>query len=226
MELKKNENRDVTKFRTLFRNVGLVITLLLTITAFEWKWEDVRINIPDHFIEVDTMIHLPNITHELPPVPELPKPESKVVLTSTIIELVDATKEIDKIVDTKPVEKDLTSLITSTETVEKVDVRIYEGVKVEEQAVPAMEYKAWFKEVGEYCSSNMKERDGMIKGKVHLSFVIEKDGSISNIKVLKGIYKRIDALAIRAVLNAGKWKPAKMGARPVRQKLILPISFK
>ena len=226
MELKKKENKDISKFRTLFRNVGLVLTLLLTITAFEWKWEEVKIYIPHPEIEVDTMIHLPNIDYKLPPAPEPPKPQSKVVLTSTLIEVIETelVKKADVI--PKPNIDDITSLITSSTKDEIVDIPIlYTSLEVEEEAVPTETFKTWYKSVGEYCFSNLREQDKLRKGKVYISFIIEKDGAISSVKVMKGIHKRIDALVIKAILKSGKWFPAKMGARPVRQKLIIPISF-
>ena len=228
MELKKNENRDLRKFRTLFRNVGLVITLVLTITAFEWKWEEVRIIIPEKEIgEIIDVIDIKNTTQELPPAPEPPKPESKVILSSPIIETINTDPINKKTDDFTPSDEDLIDVFTSSAPPEeKIDVTIYDDFKVEEKAMPTDSFAAWYKRVATHCGNNLRERDKMYKGKVWLSFVIEKDGTLSNIEVIQSVHKRVDALAINALKNSGDWKPAKMGARNVRQRMRVPISFK
>ena len=226
MEPKKNENRDITKFRTLFGNVGLVITLVLTITAFEWKWEEVKIIIPGEDIEIDSLIYIPVIEYDLPPAPEPPMPESKVDLTNPTIVIDNGVDAIikDPIIAAPTI--DISKLITTTSAPdEPVDMTIFNDVQVSEQATPTCNWEVWYKSIGNYCASNRKDSDKLRTGKVHVSFIIEKDGSISNIKVLKGVHKRIDALAIRSIKNSGDWKSAKMGVRKVRQQLIIPISF-
>ena len=65
-----------------------------------------------------------------------------------------------------------------------------------------------------------------IEGKVFVQFVVEKDGSLSDVHVIKGIGAGCDEEAIRVVQNAPKWKPAKQRGRPVRQRLVLPLTFK
>lgn len=230
MELKKNENRDLRKFRTLFRNVGLIITLSLTITAFEWKWEEIVI--PEkYFVEewVDTMIFVPPIQFDLPkpPDPKPPKPESKIDLTKPIVNIIETieTKSItDEYISS---EEDLSSLFNNSSTPdEKIDITIYDDFQVEKKAIPSESFEVWYSKVAQYCGSNLKERDKMYKGKVWLSFVVEADGSVDEIEVVQSVHKRIDAIAIRAVKEGGLWSPAKMGARPVRQRIRVPISFK
>lgn len=225
MELKKNENRDLRKFRTLFRNVGLVIVLLITITAFEWKWEEVKIYIPKVDIEFDTIFSIPPTVVDLPPAPEPPKPESKVKF-STKIKIIDDGDKIktDPVITQNPAPIDLTKLIVSNPEPED-DLVVYNDVGVDVKALPAVGYKEWYKNVSIYCSNNRAGSHKMRRGKVYVSFVIEKDGTVSGFKIMKGVHKRIDALAINAIINSGKWIPAKMGVRKVRQRMIIPISF-
>jgi len=64
-----------------------------------------------------------------------------------------------------------------------------------------------------------------IQGKVFLTFVIEKDGSLSDIKVLRGVSADIDAEAIRVIKNAPKWDPGMQNGRPVRVQYQVPIGF-
>ncbi len=64
-----------------------------------------------------------------------------------------------------------------------------------------------------------------IQGKVIVQFVIEKDGSVSNVKVLQSVYRSLDAEAIRVVQILPNWSPGIMDGKPVRIKYVLPINF-
>ena len=65
-----------------------------------------------------------------------------------------------------------------------------------------------------------------IQGKTVVSFVVEPDGSVDNVEVAKGVAKILDDEAIRVVSMSPKWKPGKIGGKPVRVKYNLPITFK
>lgn len=66
-----------------------------------------------------------------------------------------------------------------------------------------------------------------IEGRVYYSFVIEKDGSISTIKLLRGIHRDIDKEAFRVLKSMPKWKPGEMGnGRKVRVRFNVPVSFR
>jgi protein TonB len=81
-----------------------------------------------------------------------------------------------------------------------------------------------------YVSKNLKypaqARRMGVEGKVFVQFVVEKDGSITDIKVVKGIGAGCDEEAVRVLENAPKWKPGKQRGRPVKQRIVLPIVFK
>jgi len=62
-----------------------------------------------------------------------------------------------------------------------------------------------------------------IEGRVYVSFVVEKDGSISTIKVLRGVTKTIDAEAIRVINKMPNWTPGEQAGKTVRVKYVLPI---
>ena len=65
----------------------------------------------------------------------------------------------------------------------------------------------------------------MIQGTVYVSFVIEKDGSVSNIKVLRNIGGGCGEEAVRVVQAMPKWKPARQRGKRVRAQYTLPIKF-
>lgn len=64
-----------------------------------------------------------------------------------------------------------------------------------------------------------------IQGKVYIQFVIEKDGSITDVKVVRGVDASLDKEAVRVVKAMPKWKPGKQRGKPVRVSYTLPINF-
>ena len=65
-----------------------------------------------------------------------------------------------------------------------------------------------------------------IEGRVMVSFVVEKDGSISNVEVRRSIHELLDKEALRVVSAMPKWKPGMRNGQPVRARFNIPISFK
>ena len=82
----------------------------------------------------------------------------------------------------------------------------------------------------EYIAQNIsypqEARDKGIDGRVFIGFVVEKDGSVSNVKVLRGIGGGCDEEAVRVVSSLPKWKPGIMDGEPVRVSYQIPINFK
>jgi protein TonB len=69
------------------------------------------------------------------------------------------------------------------------------------------------------------KRDG-IQGQVIVSFVVDKDGSVIDVQVAKGVDPLLDAEAVRAVEAMPKWNPGTMNGKPVKVKYNLPVRFK
>lgn len=84
----------------------------------------------------------------------------------------------------------------------------------------------------EYLSKNVKYPDPVaamengIQGRVIVSFVVEKDGSISLVRILKSVEPSLDAEAMRVVRSMPKWTPGKQNGEPARVKYTLPVTFK
>ena len=81
----------------------------------------------------------------------------------------------------------------------------------------------------EFLRENLKypehARSEGIAGQVFLEFVVEKDGTISNVKVLKGVHPALDAESVRVVKMMPKWKPGTQDGKPVRTFYQIPIRF-
>ena len=65
-----------------------------------------------------------------------------------------------------------------------------------------------------------------VQGRVMLRFVIDKDGKVKNVQVLKGVHELLDAEAVRVVLSSPDWKPGRQKGEAVDVQLTLPIDFK
>jgi TonB family protein len=82
----------------------------------------------------------------------------------------------------------------------------------------------------EYLQANTRYPDGAFKkrieGKVFVTFVVEENGSLTDVKILRGVSPDIDAEAIRVVSNAPEWRPGVQNGRPVRVQYSMAINFK
>ncbi len=97
---------------------------------------------------------------------------------------------------------------------------------VEENATPKDGMESLMRELGEILMYPTESREAGREGTVFVEFVVNKDGSLSGYKVLKGVDKALDEEALRAVSKLKNWNPARMKGEIVRERLVLPIKFK
>lgn len=83
---------------------------------------------------------------------------------------------------------------------------------------------AW---LGENVKYPQSARQAGLEGTVHVTFVVERDGTITGVKVLKPNekMKELEEEAVRAVRSMPKWKPGRSGGKKVRVQFVLPIVF-
>jgi TonB family protein len=84
---------------------------------------------------------------------------------------------------------------------------------------------ALYKFIGENISYPKECLDNKIEGKVYVKFAVMKDGSIKDIKVLKGAHKLLDQEAIRVIQSMPKWTPGKQRGKDVNVYYTLPVNF-
>ena len=81
----------------------------------------------------------------------------------------------------------------------------------------------------EFLKTNLKYPKDAIKqqvgGRVMVMFVVETDGTLSNVRVAKKVFPSLDSEAVRVVKTMPKWKPGKEKGRPVRVNFTLPVVF-
>jgi len=222
MEVKKNPKADLTKKTGLFLNLGLVVSLALVIMAFEWKFYDdgALMDLGQVSDEFEDVMEIPPTEQPPPPPPKIQAPK--------IIEVPDE-EEIEE-----EIEVDLDVEITEETVVEDIvfDDPVEEEVAdeiftiVEDQPAPKGGMSAFYEYVGKKLKYPAQARRMGIEGKVYVEFVVDKDGSITNVRAMKGIGAGCDEEAIRVIQASPKWKPGKQRGRPVKVRMILPITFK
>ena len=236
MKEKKNPRYNLENYKFIFFLVGLVLALGMVIWLFNFKFYDK----PIEFTEQEEHIYteediIPITKQKLPEAPPPPVPEIIEVVSDEVeleVELDIATTETDQqeAVDWEPVEvveeEEEDNEVLNFAVVERVPV--FPGC---EGARDNNERKACFQtKLLEFVVGNFKypeqARELNIQGRVYVKFVIEKNGSVSNIEVLRGVDPILDNAAITCIEKLPKISPAEQRGRPVRMSFVLPIYAK
>ena len=225
MEAKKTPKADLNKRVGMFTNLGLAVAVGLTLVAFEWKsYDDSNLknlgNVDDNFEE---LLDVP-ITQQPPPPPPPPPMEQPVI--EEIPDEVKIEEKIDVNFDVDVKETTVIKEVVISEAVVKEEKADEIFDVVETQPSPPGGMSAWNK----YLSDNLKyptqARRMGVEGTVIVVFVVNTDGSIQDVEVLRGIGGGCDEEAVKVVKNAPKWDPGKQRGRAVRTRMRLPIKFK
>ena len=222
MEPKKTEKADLEKKSFMFFSLGLIVSLLLAITAFTYRvYDDTSAkDLSKNSANNDEILEVPPTQQLPPPPPKIQQPQ--------IIEVPDEKKieeEIEINMDTEVTEQTKVEEIKIAEVEEKEDPdQIF--LVVEETAAPTGGMPAFYDFVSKKLKYPAQARRMGIEGKVFVEFVIERDGTITDVKAIKGIGAGCDEEAVRVLQSAPKWKPGKQRGKPVRQRMVLPIAFK
>lgn len=220
MEDKKNTQIRLESKRGLYLSIGLVLSVAMVTLAFEWKSYDrgpiVDLGSKTHVFEYEKPIP---VTVQTPPKPKVQLPKILEIPNEQDPDVeLDFSLEID--------------ISTETAISEYVPDDIPEDeesdqpfIFVEHQPSPTGGMQSFYK----YLSNNLKYpkqavRAG-VEGKVYVQFVVNTDGSLTDLKVLKGISPACDKEALRVLANAPKWNPGKQRGRPVRVQMNMPIVF-
>jgi len=225
MELKKNPKADLENRRGLYLEIGLVVILVASLVAFNVKSYDKEQKeqvVREASEEIEDII-IQTKQEELPPPPPPETPE-----VTTEFEVVEDEKEIENELvvnaevtdDTKNIE---ITPVKIEEEEEEEDVTIFTVVENDPEFPGGME--ALYKFLRDNIKYPSLARDNNITGRVYVTFVVERDGSIANPRVLKDIGGGCGAEAIRVVKSMPKWTPGKQRGKAVRVQFNLPVSF-
>ena len=225
MELKKNPKADLEKRRGLYLEIGLVVILAAVLVAFEVKSYDSDEEEAfqrEVIEEVEEQILQTDIQEPPPP----PPPETPEV--TTLIEVVSDDQEIkNELVVNAEVNEDTKNIeiapVQIEEEEDETETQIFTVVENEPEFPGGME--ALYKYLAQNIKYPQLARDNGITGKVYVTFVVERDGSIANPKVLRDIGGGCGAEAIRVVKAMPKWTPGKQRGKAVRVQFNLPVNF-
>lgn len=226
MEAKKTPKADLENRKGLFLEIGLVIILAACLVAFnvrQYEKEIKEVNTRVADMEIDADIIQTQEEETPPPPPE----EPEVVATDLTIVENDAelTNEIGPIDAGDGANKAQEEFVPITTEIEDEDIEDEIFIVVEEDA----EFPGGLEALGKYLAENIKypqlAKENNITGRVFVSFVVEKDGRVGNIKILRDIGGGCGAEAVRVVKAMPKWKPGKQRGKPVRSQFNLPVNF-
>lgn len=228
MEVKKTPKADLENKKSTWLLVGYVIVLAFMFVAFEWTKRDVKIDMSQAVTDLvfEEEIEIP-ITEQPEMATPPPPPEAPAIAeTLTIVE------------DDADVEE---TVIASTEdTGQAVEIK-YVPIEVEEEEpeeqtiFEVVEQMPEFPNGGmaglmQFLSKNIKyptiAQENGTQGRVTVQFVVNKDGSIVDAKVLRGVDPYLDKEALRVIGTMPKWKPGMQRGKPVRVKYTVPVMFR
>lgn len=221
MELKKNPNSDLRKWSGTFFNLGLAIGIASTLVAFEWKAYSssplLEINgTSDSWHDV-----IPPISIQDPPPPPPPPTPIEVNIKPDDIEIDDV---IDVIDINKPENTEIPTVIIDTPPIiEKAD-EIKDYVDVQASFQGGMD--AWYTYLNKNLKYPSQARRMGIEGMVIVRFVVNTDGTIQDVELLRNLGGGTDEVALEVVKNSPNWTPGKIGGRSVRSRMTLPIRFR
>ena len=236
MEIKKSKKADLEKTRGTSMLIGYIVALAVMFAAFEWTTRD--------YVETEPVVYAAyaQMEEEIVPITQpiftaAPPPPADAPQVAEILDIVENDEEI--------VEEKIETSESTTEAISgpvaQVSGPVATGpVVVEEasdegeifQVVEQMpEFPGGMDKLLEYLGKNIKyptiAQEQGIQGRSIIEFVVNKDGSIVDPKVIRSLHPKCDEEAIRVIKAMPKWKPAiNENGKPVRVKYTVPVQFK
>ena len=235
MEIKKSKKADLEKTRGTSMLIGYIVALAVMFAAFEWTTRD--------YVETEPVVYAAyaQMEEEIVPITQpiftaAPPPPADAPQVAEILDIVENDEEI--------VEEKIETSESTTEAISgpvaQVSGPVATGpVVVEEasdegeifQVVEQMpEFPGGMQALMAYLSKNIKypsvAQDNGIQGRVLVSFVVNKDGSIVEPEIVKGVNPSLDKEALRVIAGMPNWKPGKQRGKEVRVKFTVPVNFR
>ncbi|TAJ15427.1 energy transducer TonB [Marinilabiliaceae bacterium JC017] len=224
MEVKKNKKVDLEAKRSMFFQVGMVLSLGGVLAAFEWSSTQGEVGelLAGNEVIVEEVVPPITMTKEITPPPPPPPPQALDVL-----EIVDDNSVIED------------ELVIESESLEDLEVNVEDYLvdeEVNDDPVPffVLEDKPEFPggETGlmTYISKNVKYpivcQENGVQGKVYVSFVIDEQGKVSNVRSLRSPDANLEREALRVIKSLPDWKPGMQRGKPVKVSFQVPVSFR
>ena len=226
MEIKKSEKASLENKKLLFIEIGLIISLLIVYIAFEWTSTETNTSMLEDTTEVLVEEEIISTNMETPPPPPA---APKIPVLSDQIDIVDDEIELED------------DMFMNLEDDASLGVEIMDYVEVQEEAVEEeaipfqlVEEKPSFQggdanQFSKWVNSRLVypeiAKENGVQGRVTLQFTVEKDGTVTKVRVLRGVDPSLDKEAVRVVSMSPKWKPGKQRDRAVPVTYTFPVIF-
>ena len=226
MEVKKSPKADLNNKKVLFVEIGLVLALLVTIAAFEYNTKEKKESaFADDSAQVIEEEIVPITQDTPPPPPETPK----IPVLSDQIDIVDDNIKVDD--NILNLEDDANLGVEIMDYVEEVQEEA-----VEEEAIPfaLVEEKPKFQggdanTFSKWVSAHLDypeiAKENGVSGRVMVQFTVNPNGTVSDVKVLRGVDPSLDKEAVRVIQSSPKWTPGKQRDRAVKVTYQFPVIF-
>ncbi|MBI1289427.1 MAG: TonB family protein [Flavobacteriales bacterium] len=221
MEIKKNPEVDLEKKRSLFLAAGYVVALALVLTAFEWKTYERSAGDLGQLVIDDIEEEIIPITEQNQPPPPPPPPPPP----APEIEIVEDDVEIEDEVEIMDVEATQETIIEEVVPVEEEPAEPDFFTIVEDMPAFPGGDAALLKYIAEHVEYPAIAKENGITGVVYVSYIVGKDGSVSDVKVVRGADPFLDKEAVRVVKTLKGYKPGKQRGKPVPVQFTIPIRF-
>lgn len=226
MEIKKTPKANLENKKTMAILIGLVLALGIMFIAFEWSKNEIKVYddaIQGEFVEDEEMIE---VTFRDEPPPPPPPPIQETVL-SDIIDIRDdkedvQTKDFDSEDDKNKIVVIQAPIAAPVEDPEE------NRIHVVVERMP--EFPGGEAAMNQFISRNIRypviAQENGIQGRVVVQFVVNTDGKIVDVEVVRGVEESLDKEAVRVIKAMPPWNPGRQGGKNVRVKYTLPIRFR
>ena len=229
MEVKKSPKADLERGKTMSVLMGFIVGLAVLYVGFEWSTQDVMVvdeteQVQDVIAEEEIEITRQENTPPPPPPPAAPAVAEVLTVVDDDVELADV--EIASSEDDASAAQQETYVAPVVEEEEEEEAAQQIFTVVEKQP----EFPGGMAELMKFLAKSIKypviAQENGIQGRVVCSFVVNRDGSIVDIQVMRGVDPSLDKEAVRVIGTMPKWKPGEQRGKPVRVRFILPVQFR
>ncbi|MBZ4657334.1 MAG: Cell envelope biosis protein TonB [Methermicoccus sp.] len=224
-EIKKTPRANIENQKDTAILMGLVLALALVFVAFEWSTQTTKLDastvVQDVVAEEEIEITRRDPTPPPPPPPPAPEAPEIIQVVETKVE---TRIEINMEDDQSKAQIQTYTPPPPPKQVEEEEEEIF--VVVENQP----EFPGGLAAMMKFLSENIKypviAQENGIQGRVICNFVVERDGSITDVQVVRGVDPSLDKEAVRVIQSMPKWKPGMQRGKPVRVRFTLPVVFR
>jgi protein TonB len=227
MDIKKSSRASLENKKLTYVLLGFVFVLSLIYVGFEWTQSDLQIEVAENTEAVDFEEEMTEQTFqdETPPPPPPPAEVPDVIEELTIV---DDETEVADVNFSSEDDENMVQEVIQAPIAPRIEEEEVEEIFIIVEKQP--EFPGGMAALMKYFSENVRyptvATENNIQGRVVCQFTVWKDGSISDVKVVRGVDPALDREAVRLVSNMPKWKPGEQRGKAVSCKYPVPVVFK